>query len=243
MLSFPPIESAYRGQGALDKNDASRHTYPAIETEGSRLSYKRIGIFGGTFNPPHLGHLILAETAADSLELDCVFFVPASNPPHKIGLPRAPAEDRLAMVKLAIDGNARFTTSRADMDRPGPHYAVDMIAMFHRDYPDAELFFLMGSDSLRDFLSWSQPDEILRMTTLVVMQRPDVYPDLSTLTRRLSGLLEKLYFLEAPEIEISSTEIVARIKEGRSIRYRVPESVLNYLTEHQLYTVPKDDES
>ncbi|MBI5931235.1 MAG: nicotinate (nicotinamide) nucleotide adenylyltransferase [Chloroflexi bacterium] len=207
------------------------------------MSYKRIGIFGGTFNPPHLGHLILAETAADSLELDCVFFVPASNPPHKIGMPRAPAEVRLAMVELAIASNPRFTTSRADMDRPGPHYAVDMIAMFHREFPEAELFFLMGSDSLRDFLSWSRPDEILHMTTLVVMQRPDVYPDLSTLTRRLPGLLEKLYFLEAPEIEISSTEIVARIKQGRSIRYRVTESVLNYLTEHQLYIVPKDDES
>lgn len=207
------------------------------------MSDQRIGIFGGTFNPPHLGHLILAETAADSLELDGVFFVPAASPPHKVGLPRAPAKDRLAMVELAIMGNPRFTSSRADMDRPGPHYAVDMIAMFHREFPNAQLFFLMGSDSLRDLLSWSRPDEIIRMTTLVVMQRPDVYPDLSALTRLLPGLLEKLYFLEAPEIEISSTEIVARIKQGRSIRYRVPESVLNYLTEHQLYNTPKDDES
>jgi nicotinate-nucleotide adenylyltransferase len=207
------------------------------------MTWKRIGIFGGTFNPPHLGHLILAETAADTLALDCVFFAPAANPPHKIGMPRAPAEVRLAMVKLAIEGNPRFTTSRADMDRPGPQYAVDMIAMFHQEYPDAELFFLMGSDSLRDLLSWSRPEEIIRMTTLVVMQRPDVYPDLSTLTRRLPGLLEKLYFLEAPEIEISSTEIVARIKQGRSIRYRVSEAVLNYLTEHELYLTPYENET
>ena len=199
------------------------------------MELKRIGIFGGTFNPPHIGHLILAETAADNLNLDRVYFVPAANPPHKMGMPRAPVEDRVTRVELAIDGNARFRLSRKDIDRPGPHYAVDMVSLFAEEYPQAELFFLMGSDSLRDLISWSRPQELLTMTSLVVMQRPSIYPDLATLTRELPQLLECLYFLNAPEIEVSSTQIVRLLQQNHSVRYQILPQVLDYLFEHRLY--------
>ncbi|MCI0712946.1 MAG: nicotinate-nucleotide adenylyltransferase [Chloroflexi bacterium] len=197
---------------------------------------KRIGIFGGTFNPPHIGHLILAETAADNLELDCVYFVPAAEPPHKVGMPRAPVEDRVKMVEASIAGNQRFRLSRKDVDRPGPHYAVDMLQLFHDEYPEADLFFLMGSDSLRDLLAWHQPERIIEMTQLVVMQRPAIYPDLASLTKELPALLSRLYFLNAPEIEVSSTQIVHLLKDKRSVRYLVVPDVLSYIIEHELYT-------
>ena len=177
----------------------------------------------------------MAETAADNLELDRVYFVPAANPPHKMGMPRAPVEDRVHMVELAIAGNERFRLSRKDIDRPGPHYAVDMVSLFAEDYPQAELFFLMGSDSLRDLISWSRPQELLTMTSLVVMQRPSIYPDLATLTRELPLLLERLHFLNAPEIEVSSTQIVRLLQQNRSVRYQILPQVLDYLTEHRLY--------
>jgi nicotinate-nucleotide adenylyltransferase len=199
------------------------------------LSIKKLGIFGGTFNPPHLGHLILAETAAEDLNLERIFFVPAGKPPHKTNKPLAEPEHRLTMVKLTAAYNSRFAVSGVDMDRPGPHYATDMVRIFQNHYPDAEMFFLMGSDSLRDLLSWHAPDQLISMTSLVVMQRPAIYPDLAMLSRELPGLLAKVHFLDAPEIEISSTVIVERLKKKQSVRYQVLDSVLTYLTEHKLY--------
>ena len=196
---------------------------------------EKIGIFGGTFNPPHLGHLILAETALEDLRLDRVFFVPAGNPPHKTNKPLADAEHRMAMIQLATMNNERFVVSSVDMDRPGPHYTNDMVAIFQKYYPQADFYFLMGSDSLRDLLSWKEPDRLIDMARLVVMQRPTIYPDITQLTRVLPSLLERVYFLNAPEIEISSSDIVKMLKAGQSVRYRVLDSVLAYLTEHQLY--------
>lgn len=204
------------------------------------MELKRIGIFGGTFNPPHIGHLILAETAADNLALDRVYFAPAASPPHKMGMPRAPVEDRVNMVELAIAGNERFRLSRKDIDRPGPHYAVDMVRLFAEEYPKAELFFLMGSDSLRDLISWARPRELLKTTSLVVMQRPSIYPDLASLARELPSLMERLHFLDAPEIEVSSTQIVKGLQQNRSVRYQVLPAVLDYLSEHRLYADDKD---
>lgn len=199
------------------------------------MTIKKLGIFGGTFNPPHLGHLILAETAAEDLRLDRVFFVPAGKPPHKTNRPLAAPEHRLAMVKLTAAYNSHFAVSGVDMDRPGPHYATDMVKIYREHYPHAQFYFLMGSDSLRDLLSWHAPAELISMTNLVVMQRPAIYPDLALLTRVLPGLLEKVYFLDAPEIEISSTVIVERLRKKQSVRYQILDSVLKYLTEHELY--------
>ena len=140
---------------------------------------RRLGIYGGTFDPPHLGHLVLAESAADSLQIDRVLFVPASSPPHKDrSAIRSPAEDRFRMVELAIADNPRFAVSRLDMDRPGPHYSVDLLRLVREQHPHAELFFLIGGDSLRDLPAWSRPDELITLTTLAVMRRPGFDPDL-----------------------------------------------------------------
>lgn len=201
------------------------------------MPIQRLGIFGGTFNPPHLGHLILAETAANDLYLDRVFFVPAGQPPHKTDVPLAAADHRLAMVKLTTAANSRLVVSGVDMDRPGPHYTIDMVRILQHHYPNADIYFLMGSDSLRDLLSWHQPEALIKIAKLVVMQRPSIYPDLSALSRQLPGLLERIFFLDAPEIQISSTAIVQRLKKKQSIRYRVLDSVLAYVTEQRLYEV------
>lgn len=195
----------------------------------------KIGIFGGTFNPPHIGHLILAETAADALALDTVYWVPAADPPHKVGMPRASVEDRVRMVELTITGNERFQLSRVDVDRPGPHYTIDTIHIFKEKYPDAEIYFLMGSDSLRDLLTWHEPTQIVERCKIVMMSRPVLPPDLDLLYGELPRLRDKLIAISSPEVDISSTNIVARLRNGQSIRYRVPETVLEYIYEHKLY--------
>ncbi len=195
----------------------------------------KLGIFGGTFNPPHIGHLILAETAADTLNLDFVYFVPAAEPPHKVGVPRASVDHRLQMVEVAIAGNHRFQLSRLDVDRPGPHYAVDMVAMFQEQHPEAELYFLMGSDSLRDLLDWHHPHLLVERSKIVVMSRPVIPPDMDLLYAALPLLRHKLISISSPEIDISSTNIVARIRNGQSVRYRLPEEVREYIFQHGLY--------
>ncbi len=217
-------------------HDGNIHSSFVVDLKAKPLPIKKLGIFGGTFNPPHLGHLILAETAANDLKLDRVFFVPAGRPPHKTHKPLADAEHRLIMVKLAIDHNPRFAAAGVDMDRPGPHYTTDMVRIFQEHYGGAEIYFLMGSDSLRDLLSWRDADQLIQMANLVVMQRPAIYPDLAKLSRELPGLLERVFFLNAPEVDISSTAIVERLKTKQSVRYRVPTNVLTYLLKHGLYT-------
>jgi nicotinate-nucleotide adenylyltransferase len=179
--------------------------------------------------------MILAETAADTLKLDHVYFVPAADPPHKIGLPRASVEHRLKMVELAIADNNRFELSRVDVDRPGPHYAVDMIGIFQQRHPLADLHFLMGSDSLRDLLTWDRPRQLVQQCKLVVMSRPVVPPDYDNLFAEIPELRDQLIFISSPEIEISSTNIVARLQNGQSVRYRIQESVREYINQHGLY--------
>jgi nicotinate-nucleotide adenylyltransferase len=195
----------------------------------------RFGIFGGTFNPPHIGHLILAETAVDTLGLDRVFFVPAADPPHKVGVPRASVEHRVNMVQLAIQGNQSFELSRMDIDRPGPHYAADMVALFKAQYPDDEFYFLMGSDSLRDLLSWERPGQLVEQCYIVVMSRPVLPPDMDMLYADLPQLRDALISISSPEVDISSTNLVIRMRNGQSVRYRLPETVREYINEHNLY--------
>lgn len=195
----------------------------------------KLGIFGGTFNPPHIGHLIMAETAADTLDLDEVQFVPAADPPHKVGVPRASVEHRLAMVELAIAGNPRFRLSRVDVERPGPQYAADTVEIFQELYPDADLYYLMGSDSLRDILSWQDPERLVGNCYIVVMSRPVVPPDMDMLNAELPLLRDRLIAISSPEVDISSTNIVARVRNRQSIRYRVQPAVEEYIHANKLY--------
>lgn len=196
----------------------------------------RLGVYGGTFDPPHLGHLILAETAADSLNLAQVLFVPAADPPHKrMGEIRAPADHRVCMVEQAIAANPRFALSRVDIDRPGPHYTVDMLRLLRAENPTAELVLLIGADSLRDLPRWSRPLDLISLAMLGVMRRPGVDPDLSELERHVPGISWRVQWVDAPLIDIASTDLARRIGLGYSVRYQLPEAVEHYINTHGLY--------
>jgi len=198
----------------------------------------RAGLLGGTFDPVHIGHLILAEEARDQLGLSVVYFVPAGDPPHKRDRRLAPVAQRVRMAELAVAGNARFQVSRADADRPGPHYTIDMVEIFRRQMPPGgELYFLMGFDSLTELPTWHKPQELVAACHLVALTRYNVPLDWDYLEARLPGIRERVTLLDMPELEIASHHIQARVQEGRSIRYLVPDAVCAYIREQGLYAV------
>jgi nicotinate-nucleotide adenylyltransferase len=193
---------------------------------------QKIGILGGTFDPPHIGHLVLAQYAVSALDLECVYFVPAADPPHKSQL-RYEIEHRLPMLELAIAENSRFSISRVDIDRPGPHYTVDMVRILQTQQPDVEFYFLMGGDSLHFLPTWNKPLELIASVKLAVVARlgSDIYEDLLA----LPGLKENVTVIDSPLLGFSSTEIAERLEAGKSVRYLVPDAVLQYIEEYGLY--------
>jgi nicotinate-nucleotide adenylyltransferase len=199
------------------------------------VSQRRVGILGGTFDPPHIGHLILAEYARGTLDFERLLFVPAADPPHKQDEHKAAIEHRLAMLKFAIADNPHFEISRADIDRPGPHYSVDMVRVIGEEYPDAELYFVMGGDSLTDLPHWHRPAEFIQQCKLAVMRRPDENVHAGMHDAVLPGLSERVVMIDAPLVGISSTLIAERVGQGQSIRYLVPDSVLSYIVQNRLY--------
>ncbi len=196
----------------------------------------RLGIFGGTFDPPHIGHLILAAEAQAQLELDRVLWVLTPIPPHKPGHHITSLEVRLEMLLAAIAGNPAFELSRIDIDRPPPHYAVDTLRLLRKAFPQAEMVYLMGSDSLQDLPTWVCPREFLAACDAIgTMHRPGDQIDLCALNRRLPGLACKTRLLEAPLIEISSTQIRQRAASRRPLRYFVPPGVYEIMIQRNLY--------
>ena len=196
----------------------------------------RVGVFGGTFDPIHIGHLVSAEEAWVELKLERVVFVPAGLPPHKLDHVMSPVEHRLAMVELAIASNPHFAVSRVDIDRFGPCYTVDTIELLRDEWgPGVEIYFIMGSDSLLDILTWHNPRRLIRLCRFAVVSRPDYQVDLNELDALLPGLASRIQMLNAPELAISSTDIQRRVREGLSIKYQVPEAVEDYIYQHKLY--------
>jgi nicotinate-nucleotide adenylyltransferase len=197
---------------------------------------ERIGVLGGTFDPVHIGHLILAEEARDQLGLAMVYFVPAGDPPHKRDRRLAPVEDRLRMIELAIAGNPAFRASRIDADRPGPHYTLDMVRIFQQQLPPGgELYFLMGYDSLIELPHWHQPAELVAACRLVALTRYAVPLDWDYLESKLPGIRGRVTLLDMPELEIASHQIQARVRQEKTIRYLVPEEVREYIAQRGLY--------
>jgi nicotinate-nucleotide adenylyltransferase len=195
-----------------------------------------IGIFGGTFDPPHLGHLILASEAQAQLGLDRLLWVLTPDPPHKQGQSIAPLEHRLAMLQLALADGPEFELSSVDMDRPGPHYALDTVTILASINPEADLVYLMGGDSLRDLPFWHRPkDFVAACRQIGVMRRPGDAIYLPRLEKQFPGLTAKVRFVEAPLLEIAAHEIRARIAGGRPFRYFLPPEVYRYIEEHTLY--------
>jgi len=198
------------------------------------VSRPRIGIFGGTFDPIHIGHLAVAERACDELGLLKVVFVPALRPPHKPYRHISPIEDRLCMLKLAIGGNDRFLWSDVDMRPDEPSFTALMLERVGRQYPNAELFFIIGEDSLRDFGTWHQYDHILHLTKLAVAARPGVVVS-DDIYAKVPGLRERVVRFAAPLLEVSSTALRQRVSEGKSIRYLVPTAIHEYIQIRRLY--------
>jgi nicotinate-nucleotide adenylyltransferase len=200
------------------------------------MAKKRLGIFGGTFDPPHIGHLILAAEAQNQLDLDCTIWILTPDPPHKRGEKVTHIEHRLNMVKLAIEDDEGFNLSYVDIDRPGPHYAVDSIKILREQYSDRELIYLMGGDSLQDLPKWHQASAFLACVDGIgVMRRPGDDIDLSELIAALPELSEKLNFVTAPLLEISAEQIRIRAGESRAFRYYVLPKIYRYILNHQLY--------
>jgi nicotinate-nucleotide adenylyltransferase len=196
----------------------------------------RIGILGGTFDPPHIGHLVIAEEARQKLGLAKVYFVPAREPPHKRGEPLSPLEDRIAMVRLALADHPFFALSLAEAVRPGPSYTVDTIRQLSGEFPPAtELYFVMGMDSLAGLPTWHEPAKLIEMCTLAVLRRPGYSADIDELERQIPGLASRVVFIPAPELEISSSDLQERVREGLSIQHLVPSCVADYVAEHHLY--------
>ena len=195
----------------------------------------RLGILGGTFDPPHIAHLVLADQARRQLNLARVLFVPAGQPPHKLDRAVSSVEHRAAMTRLAIAGDAGAELSRVDVDRPGPHYTADMLALLQAKHPDARLYLLVGSDSLRDLLVWHAPARVIAQARLAVMRRPGAEPDWRSLESCLPGIAERVDWVDAPWLDVSSTDIQRRVRERLSIRYLVAEAVERYIVEHDLY--------
>jgi nicotinate-nucleotide adenylyltransferase len=197
---------------------------------------EKIGIFGGTFDPPHLGHLILAAEALDQLELSRVLWVLTPVPPHKLDQTITALEHRLAMTQLMLDDYPQFELSRAEIDRPGPHYMLETVRVIKTQFPNADLLLLMGGDSLRDLRTWHRPAELLDVSQgLGVMRRPFEAIDLTELEEILPGISKKVLFVDSPLLEISSRDIRRRVGEGRAFRHFLVSSVFDYIQTKKLY--------
>jgi nicotinate-nucleotide adenylyltransferase len=195
-----------------------------------------LGVFGGTFDPPHIGHLILASEAIDQLNLSRVLWVLTPDPPHKKGQVITALPFRSRMLRVALEGNSNFEFSDVDINRQPPHYAVDTVKLLHQEYPAAELIYLMGSDSLHDLPNWHNPLEFVgACDALGVMCRPNNDIDLTEIEGEIPGISTKVQFIRAPLLEISSFEIRDRITLHRPYRFFLPDEVYNIIKKERLY--------
>jgi nicotinate-nucleotide adenylyltransferase len=197
---------------------------------------RRLGLLGGTFDPPHYGHLLAAQEVAWRLQLQCVLFLPARQNPLKQGAPSSEAEDRCEMVALAIADNPLFQLSRLDIDRPPPSYTVDLLQSLQASDRRTELFFLVGADILPELPKWRAPEEVLRLARLVVVNRPgSPFPNLDELELALPGARERADVVRIPGVDISAADLRARVRSDQPIRYLTPPAVEQYVREKRLY--------
>jgi nicotinate-nucleotide adenylyltransferase len=196
----------------------------------------RIGIFGGTFDPPHIGHLILAAETCAQLSLDRLLWVLTPNPPHKHGHYVTPLPIRLALVRAAIRDDASFELSTVDIDRPGPHFSVDTVRLIRKEFPNDVLVYLMGGDSLSDLPSWHTPQAFVNQCHEIgVMRRPGDHIDLLSLENILPGLTSKVRFIDAPLMGVTATDIRAHIANGKPYRYYLLPAVYELIQRYKLY--------
>lgn len=197
----------------------------------------KLGLYGGTFDPVHYGHLLLAERCREALGLDEVRFVPAGDPPHKDRSDLTPGTARAEMLEFATAGHPRLTVDRRELQRPGPHYTFETLAEVHNEFPDAELYFLMGADSLADLPQWREPGRIAELATIVAVNRGDrPLPERSSLVLTLGeAIASRVVFVTMPGIDLSSTELRRRAAAEKSLRYTMPPAVEAYIRDRMLY--------
>jgi nicotinate-nucleotide adenylyltransferase len=195
------------------------------------MNRRKIGIFGGTFDPIHAGHLITAQEVLTKCGLEKVIFVPSADPPHKERRPLTRAGDRLRMVSLAIEGDPRFEVSSIELERPGKSYTVDTLRQMRQSLgPEVELCFIIGADNVPEMRTWKEPERIFDLTEVIVATRPGFDPH-----SMHAPFADRMTFVPTPEIAIASTEIRRRVKRGQPIRYWVPLEVERYIAEKKLY--------
>jgi nicotinate-nucleotide adenylyltransferase len=197
----------------------------------------RVGVFGGTFDPIHLGHLAVARSIQATLELEKVLFVPAGQPWMKAGTPVSPVKDRVEMVRLAVARHKAFELSTIEADRPGPSYAVDTMDALRRQLGSGSaLFFLLGNDALMDIAKWKEPQRLIQICQLVAFARPGCrLLRMEALEAAVPGVSERVILVQVPQVDIRATDIRCRVAEGRSIQRLVPRAVERYILEHGLY--------
>jgi nicotinate-nucleotide adenylyltransferase len=204
----------------------------------------RLGIFGGTFDPVHYGHLLLAESCREQLDLEAIWFLPTAVPPHKQRRSPAPAAARVEMLNLAIGGHEPFSVCTYEVDRGGVNYTVDTLAEFHAQDASRELFFLMGADSLADLPTWKEPARLCQLATPVVVARTRDQEDAGAedLFDVLAGIVDperldaiRRHLVRMPRVDLSSSDIRRRVAAGQSIRYRTPRAVEAYIAAQGLY--------
>jgi nicotinate-nucleotide adenylyltransferase len=195
----------------------------------------RIGLLGGTFNPPHLGHLLCAQEAWLQLGLDGVVFIPVHEPPHKEAERDPGVEHRVELCRRAVAGDRRFSVSRIEVDVPGPSFTVDTLRRLHESSPEDELTFIMGGDMAHALPTWQEPEAVLSLATLGVAEREGV--GRTDITERLAELAgaDRIRFFDMPRLDISSSAIRRRVVDGRPIRYLVPDAVSDYIATAGLY--------
>jgi len=198
---------------------------------------KRLGIMGGTFDPIHYGHLVAAETARVEFDLDNVLFIPTGKPPHKLHHKITDAYERFTMVQMSIKNNKYFKVSNMEIVREGPTYTIDTLKILHELLPNQELYFITGTDALLDLLTWREPDNIVKLAKIIGASRPgyDSRKFFAEITKRYPYIKDRIFELEVPALAISSTDIRARVRNNKSIRYLLPDEVRLYIKERNLY--------
>jgi nicotinate-nucleotide adenylyltransferase len=200
------------------------------------IAGKRLGIYGGTFDPVHAGHLVAAADVHHALRLDQVVFMPAGQPPHKEDLVISMRAHRWAMLELAIAGRPQFALSDLDFASDTPAYTAELLARLRAAWqPADDLYFIMGEDSLRDFPCWREPERIARLARLAVVTRPRVKVDIASVVRAVPALAGRVACVAIPALDIASHDIRARVAAGRPIAYQVPRAVEEYIYRHRLY--------
>jgi nicotinate-nucleotide adenylyltransferase len=196
----------------------------------------KIGILGGTFDPPHNGHLQLAEAAQRQLRLAQIVFMPAPQPPHKLDDSISPLNVRITMLECALRDQPTFVISLLEAERAGPSYTVDTLRQLrHALPPRAQIFFIMGLDSLQNLPTWHQPQAIVKLCKLAVLKRPGYFVELDALEAKIPGIKRAVVFIHAPENAISASEIRARAARGETLDGMVPRAVAKYIARHRLY--------